>query len=134
MPAKSHRLPRANAGKKRTLGKAAPKRFGPRADKGEGEAAIQARIAALDEPSRSILARLHPLIMKHAKGLHPVVRYGFAIYLRGGKMVLVAAPRKSYVSFGYTNDAGIDAETVRYTNAYEVDESQVAAIVRRLGE
>lgn len=104
----------------------------PRKDKGDGEAAVQARIAALDEPSRSILARLHPLVMKHATGLDPAVRYGFAIYMRGGKMVLVAAPRKAYVSFGYTNDAGIDREPVKFTSADEVDEATVASFVERL--
>lgn len=107
-------------------------RLAPRADKGDGEAAVQARIAALREPSRSILTRLHPLIMKHAKGLQPVVRYGFAVYLRSGKMVLLAAPRKAYVTFGYTNDAGIDAEPVKYSSPEEVDEAKVAEIVQRL--
>ncbi len=104
----------------------------PRKDKGDGEAAVQARIAALDEPSRSILARLHPMVMKHAVGLDPVVRYGFAIYMRNGKMVLVAAPRKAYVSFGYTNDAGIDAEPLKFTSPEEIDERQVASIVERV--
>ncbi len=104
----------------------------PRKDKGDGEAAVQARIAALTEPSRSILARLHPMVMKHATGLDPVVRYGFAIYLRDGKMVLVAAPREAYVSFGYTNDAGIEREPVKFESADEVDEATVASFVERL--
>lgn len=124
-----------NPGARKTGGSArknAPAKIPPRKDKGDGEAAVQARIAALGEPSRSILARLHPLIMKHAVGLDPVVRYGFAIYLRGGKMVLVAAPRKAYVSFGYTNDAGIDLEPLKFTSADQVDETQVASIVARL--
>ncbi len=124
----------ARASKSDTQGRrpAAPTRIGPRTDKGDGEAAVQARIAALGEPSRSILDRLHPLIMKHATGLDPVVRYGFAIYKRGDKMVLVAAPRKAFVTFGYTNDAGIDADPVKFTSADQIDEAQVAAIVQRL--
>ncbi len=107
-------------------------RWGPRADKGDGEAAIQARIKALAEPSRSILARLHPLVMKHGDGLLPTVRYGFAIYMREGKMVLVAAPRKAYVSFGYTNDAGINEEPLKFTSPDEIDERKVASIVQRV--
>ncbi len=133
-------MPRKSAGSKGSKGRhaatrraAPPKRFAARADKGEGESAVQARIAALQEPSRSILARLHPLVMKHAKGLDPAVRYGFAIYMREGKMVLVAAPRKSYVSFGYTNDSGIAGEPVQFTSADQVSEAQVADMVRRLG-
>ncbi len=132
MPAKS--TVRAGSSRKTdgSAGKSAAAKPAPRADKGDGEAAIQARISALAEPSRSILARLHRLIMKHATGLDPVVRYGFAIYMRDGKMVLVAAPRKAYVSFGYTNDAGIDREPVKFTSSDEVDEPTVASFVERL--
>ncbi len=70
--------------------------------------------------------------MKHASGLDPVVRYGFAIYMRAGHMVLVAAPRKTYVSFGYTNDARIDRKPVKFTNAAAIDEEVVASFVERL--
>lgn len=132
MPGKANESKKSRAGGGPTKAPAPPERFGARSDKGDGEAAVQARIAALHEPSRSILARLHPLVMKHAKGLDPAVRYGFAIYMREGKMMLVAAPRKSYVSFGYTNDSGIDEDPVKYTSPDQVDESQVADMVRRL--
>lgn len=70
--------------------------------------------------------------MKHGTDLLPTVRYGFAIYMHDGKMVLVAAPRKAYVSFGYTNDAGIDQEPLTFKNADEIDEAEVASIVQRL--
>lgn len=70
--------------------------------------------------------------MKHATRLDPVVRYGFAVYLRDGKMMLIAAPRKAYVSFGYSNDAGIDREPVKFTSADEIDEQTVASFVERL--
>ena len=72
------------------------------------------------------------MIMMHATGLDPVVRYAFAIYLRGGKMVLLASPPKAYVSFGYANDAGIDREPVKFTNADQIDEATVASFVERL--
>ena len=104
----------------------------PRADKGEGEPAVQARIATLAEPARSILARLHPLIMKHGKGLAPTVKWGFAVYTKDGKMLLVAAPRKNHVSFGYTMDAGIKLEPIEYTSASEIDEAAVARIVKTI--
>ncbi len=132
MPAKARGRTGSSKRAAGSTGKSAPAKIPPRKDKGDGEAAVQARIAALGEPSRSILARLHPLVMKHAVGLDPVVRYGFAIYMRDGKMVLLAAPRKSYVSFGYTNDAGIDREPVKFTSVDEIDEETVASFVRRL--
>jgi len=111
--------------------KAAP-RIAPRADKGEGEAAVQARIAALGEPSRSIMKRLHPLIRKHGKGLQPMVRWGFAMYKQGDAFVLVAAPRKKYVTFGTTMDAPRQVEPVKFASAEDVDEAEVEALVKRV--
>jgi hypothetical protein len=104
----------------------------PRKDKEEGESAVQARIAALDEPSHSIMARFHPIIMKHGKELQPTVKWGFAVYMRDGKMVLVAAPRKNYVSFGYTQVSGIKAEPIEFSSVDQVDEARVATLLQRL--
>jgi hypothetical protein len=138
MPAKPRRNQRATRKTGTKTAKAPPgqsdaaNRWGPRVDKGEGETAVQARIAALGEPSRSIMARLHALVTKHAKQLRPVVRYGFAIYVRGDTMVLLAAPRKTYVTFSYTKDAGIDAAPLELTSVDQIDESRVADMVRRL--
>lgn len=112
--------------------KPAARRIPPRADKGEGEAAVKARIAALGEPSRGIMKRLHPLIKKHGPSLKPTVKWGFAVYLRDDKMVLVAAPRKNHVTFGYTMDAGKEQEPVVFKAADEVDEATVAKVVKRV--
>lgn len=122
--------------KKPAKAKPAPKkpapRIAPRADKGEGEAAVKARIAALDEPVRGIMKRLHPMIKKHGPRLKPTVKWGFAVYLREGKMVLVAAPRKKHVSFGYTMDVGKEQEPLRFEAADEVDDATVAKVVKRV--
>ncbi len=127
--------PRARSAARKTGAspqRAPAERWGPRADKGEGEAAVQARIEALAEPSRSIMAQLHPLIMKHGPELLPTVRYGFAIYMRGTAMALIAAPRKSYVSFGYPTNAGIHEGAVEFRSPGEIDEARVAAMVQRI--
>jgi hypothetical protein len=130
MPAK--KATKKTATKRAPAKAAKAPRIPPRADKGEGEAAVRARIAALAEPSRSILARLHPMIMKHGKGLTPTVKWGFAVYKKGDTMVLVAAPRKAYVSFGYTLDAGKKLEPLELRSAEDIDEAEVASIVKRV--
>ena len=134
------KLARKRVGAKRSAKKATAKKASrsrapiapPRADKGEGEPAIQARIGALPEPARSVMAKLHRLVMKHGKGLTPTVKWGFAVYTKGGEMVLVAAPRAKHVSFGYTLDAPVKMEPVEYTSADQVEDAQVAAIVKRI--
>ena len=70
--------------------------------------------------------------MTHGKGLQPLVRWGFAVYRRDGKLVLVAAPRKNYVSFGYTMDTHIREEPNEPTNVARIDEAKTAALVQRL--
>lgn len=70
--------------------------------------------------------------MKHGPRLEPTVRYGFAIYMRGNAMALIAAPRKEYVSLGYPTNAGIREATVEFRNPDEIDEGKVAAMVRRV--
>jgi hypothetical protein len=131
MAAKTSRKKAAKKATKKVAAKKAPAKPAPRADKGEGEAAVRARIAALAEPSRSIMTKLHPLIVKHGKGLSPVVRWGFAVYKKGDTMVLVAAPRKKYVSFGFTMDAQQGNESLDFASAADVDEAKVKAIVKR---
>lgn len=71
-------------------------------------------------------------LLESADGLHPTLRYRFAIYKRGDTMVLVAAPRKSYVTIGYTNDPGLDAEPLEFASAEAIDEAKVAEMVTRL--
>jgi hypothetical protein len=105
----------------------------PRTDKGEGEGAVRARIASLKPPVRDIMEKLHPLVMRLAPDLEPTVKWGHAVYLKRGRMVLVAAPRKSYVGFGHTQVAGIRGlEPVDFHGVDEVTEARVAAFVAPL--
>ncbi|MCA1814268.1 MAG: DUF1801 domain-containing protein [Halobacteriales archaeon] len=123
---------RATSRPKRPAARSAAPRVASRADKGEGEAAVQARIAALAEPARGIMQRLHPLIQKHGKGLEPQVRWGFAVYKRKDAFVLIAAPRKNHVTFGTGMDTEVQVEPLKFTRAEDVKEAEVAAIVKRV--
>ena len=128
---KSAKAPAKKAAKK-SAKKAA--HIAPRADKGDGEAAVQARIAALQEPSKSIVAKLHKLVRKHAPELTPTVRWGFAVYSRDGKMLVVASPYTKYARLGFTQDAGVKGKDqfIEYTSVDQVDEAKVAALLARI--
>jgi hypothetical protein len=125
------------AGAKKAAAKKSAKtaRIPDRADKGDGEAAVQARIKALSEPSRSMITKLHALVKKHAPDLEPTVRWGFAVYSRGGKMLVVASPYTKYARLGFTKDAGVKGAGdgyIEYANADQIDEAKVAALLQQL--
>jgi hypothetical protein len=133
--AASKKAPAKKSSKKAAKKAAARPGPAPRADKGDGEAAVQTRIAALQEPSRSILAKLHALVRKHAPGLTPTVRWGFAVYMREGKMMVVASPFTKYARLGFTRDANVDASGeyfIEYTDASQVDEAKVVALLKKM--
>lgn len=119
---------------KRPAGKkTAAKRIPARADKGVGEAAVQARIKALSEPSRSIIAKLHSIVKKNGPDLEPSVKWGFAVYSRDGKMLLVASPFTKYARFGFTLDAkvkDVGDGWIEYRSVDDINEAKVAAWVK----
>ena len=56
-------------------------------DKAEGENAVLAAIATMQEPDRSMAARLHEIVKASAPTLAPKTWYGMPAYARGGKVV-----------------------------------------------
>ena len=58
-----------------------------RGGKVDGEAAVLAKIAEMEEPDRSMAARLHEIIRASAPGLVPRLWYGMPAYAREGKVV-----------------------------------------------
>jgi uncharacterized protein YdhG (YjbR/CyaY superfamily) len=78
------------------------------------------------------MEKLHPLVMKYGPSLEPTVKWGHAIYLREGKMMLIAAPRKKHVGFGYPTVSGLDDTPINFHSSEEVDEKVVAAFVRKI--
>src|SRR5262245_45884300 len=62
-------------------------RRGPRADETEGEGAVLAKIAGMQEPDRSMGKRLHAVIRASAPDLSPKLWYGMPAYARNGRVV-----------------------------------------------
>src|SRR6266568_891000 len=58
-----------------------------RADKGDGEAAVLAKIAEMPEPDRTMGKRLHTIIKESAPALSPRLWYGMPSYAKDGKVV-----------------------------------------------
>jgi hypothetical protein len=62
--------------------KKAAARPGPRADKADAESAVLAKIAAMPEPDRALVERLHAIIKASAPALSPRRWYGMPAYAK----------------------------------------------------
>ena len=82
-------------------------------NKAEGENAVLAAIAALQEPDRSMAKRLHAIIKASAPALSPKTWYGMPAYAnRDGKVVCFFQTAQKfntrYSTFGFNDSANLD--------------------------
>lgn len=112
----------------------------PDQERAHGEAEIQAKIAGMPEPDKSLALRIHALVLKAAPALMPRTYYGMPAYARDGKTVCFFKPaskfKERYSTFGFEQHARLDAGTmwpVSYaiTKLTADDEKQIAAMVKK---
>src|SRR5213593_3842010 len=111
-----------------------------RADKGDGETAVLAKIAEMREPDRTMAKRLHAIIKESARALSPRLWYGMPAYAKDGKVVCffqAAAKFKTrYATFGFSDKANLD-EGNMWPAAYALkgltaaEEARIAALVKK---
>jgi uncharacterized protein YdhG (YjbR/CyaY superfamily) len=112
----------------------------PGEERAAGEAAVQAAIADLPEPDRSIAQRLHQVITTAAPVLVPRTFYGSPGYSRDGKTVCYFQVRAKYKAryhtFGFLPDGKLD-EGDMWPIAFAIDnltpavEARVSEIVKK---
>jgi hypothetical protein len=106
----------------------------------EGESMVQAAIAKMPEPDRSMAKRLHALIKDSAPTLSPKTWYGMPAYAKDGKVVCffrgAAKFKERYAMFGFNDPANLD-EGSMWPVAYalkklsDADEKKIAALVKK---
>jgi len=83
-----------------------------RADKGDGEGAVLAKIAEMQEPDRTMGKRLHAIIKESAPALSPRLWYGMPAYAKDGKVVCFFQTAQKfktrYATFGFSDKANLD--------------------------
>ena len=81
-------------------------------DKAEGENAVIAAIAAMQEPDRAMASRLHAIIKASAPDLAPKTWYGMPAYARDGKVVCFFQSAQKfntrYATLGFSDTATLD--------------------------
>ena len=119
--------------------KAAARR-GPRADKGDGESAVVAKIAGMPEPDRDKGKRLHAIIKASAPALSPRLWYGMPAYAKDGKVVCFFQSAQKfktrYATLGFSDTANLD-EGALWPVAFALkeltttEEARIGALVKK---
>ncbi len=81
-------------------------------DKAAGENAVLAAISEMQEPDRSMAARLHEIIKSTAPVLASKTWYGMPAYTKDGKIICFFQSAQKfntrYATFGFQQDANLD--------------------------
>jgi hypothetical protein len=82
------------------------------ADKADGERAVLAKIAEMQEPDRSMAKRLHAIIKASAPALSSRTWYGMPAYAKDGEVVCFFQPAQKfktrYATLGFSDAANLD--------------------------
>jgi hypothetical protein len=118
----------------------AASRRDPAAERAEGESDVQAKIAEMPEPDRSMAARIHAIVTETEPSLIPRTYYGMPAYAKDGKVICFFQAKSKfkvrYATFGFQPDAKLDDGTM-WPNAFALlkltpeDEKRIAALVKK---
>ena len=120
--------------------KKAAARPGPRADKGDGESAVLAKIAAMPAPYRAIGERLHAIIKASAPVLSPRLWYGMPAYAKDGQVVCFFRGaqmfKERYMTLGFSDKANLDEGALwpiafALTELTAAEEARIGALVKK---
>ena len=113
---------------------------GPRGDKADGDKAVLAKIAQMQEPDRAMGTRLHAIIKASAPALAPRLWYGMPAYAKDDKVVCFFQNAQKfktrYATLGFSDKANLD-EGAMWPTAFALTEltaameAKIGALVRR---
>lgn len=87
-------------------------RRGSRANKGDGEPDVLAKIAEMPQQDRVLAERIHAIIKTNAPILSPKLWYGMPAYAKDGKVVCFFQSAQKfntrYATFAFTDAANLD--------------------------
>ncbi len=106
----------------------------------DGESAVLAKIAEMQEPDRSMAKRVHAIIKASAPTLSPRLWYGMPAYAKDDKIVCHFQPalkfKTRYATLGFSDKAHLD-DGHMWPNAYALteltaaEEAKIAALVKK---
>ena len=120
--------------------KKAAARRGPRADKADGESAVLAKIAEMQEADRAMGKRLHAVIKASAPTILSRLWYGMPAYAKDDKIICFFQPAQKfktrYATLGFNDAAHLDEGTMwpvafALTKLTAADEARIGALVKK---
>src|SRR5467141_4139007 len=111
-----------------------------KADKADGESAVLAKIATMEEPDRAMAKRLHAIIKASVPALSPTTWYGMPAYAKDGKVVCFYQSAQKfktrYATFGFSDKAKLDEGNMwpiafALTKLTAADEARIGALVKK---
>ena len=109
-------------------------------DKADGESAVLAKIAEMQEPDRAMAKRLHAIIKASAPALSPKTWYGMPAYAKDGKVVCFFQSAHKfntrYATLGFSDAANLD-EGALWPVAFALkeltttEEARIVALVKK---
>ena len=142
-PAKSSTAKKSNAAfsaEERAAIKERVKETKAAADKADGESALLAKIAEMQEADRAMGKRLHAVIKANAPTLSPKLWYGMPAYAKDDKIVCFFQPAQKfktrYSTLGFNDAAHLDEGTMwptafALTKLTAADEARIGALVKK---
>ena len=118
----------------------ARERKAARSGKVDGLADLQAKIAEMAEPDRSMAERIHAIVMASAPDLAPRTWYGMPAYAKDGKVICffqaASKFKVRYATLGFQPDAALDDGSM-WPTAFALveltpaDEARIASLVKQ---
>ena len=112
----------------------------PRANKGNGELEVLAKIAEMDSPNRVMAERIHAIVKANAPGLTTRTWYGMPAYVKDDQIICFFRSSQKfktrYATLGFSDEAKLDEGHMwptdfALTAITAADETRIAALVRR---
>jgi uncharacterized protein YdhG (YjbR/CyaY superfamily) len=110
------------------------------AQRADGERAVLAKIAEMQEPDRAMAKRLHEIIKASAPALSPKTWYGMPAYAKDGKVVCFFQSAQKfnsrYATFSFSDEANLDegamwATSFALKELSATEEAKIGALVKR---
>ena len=110
------------------------------AQKADGERAVLAKIAEMQEPDRAMAERLHEIVTASAPDLSPKTWYGMPAYTKDGKVVCFFQSAQKfnsrYATLGFSDKANLD-EGAMWPTSFALkeltatEEAKISALLKR---
>jgi uncharacterized protein YdhG (YjbR/CyaY superfamily) len=113
---------------------------GAKKGKGDGEADVLAKIAAMPKADRAMAKRLHTIVKANAPTLSPRTWYGMPAYAKDGKVVCFFQSagkfKTRYATLGFSDKANLD-DGAMWPTAFALEkltaaeEARIGALVKK---